>query len=69
MQRRNEEKVHFENIEKGGEDGIGTFHDVIFMSFTLAEVWGMQSNHDDEQKKLIRDLEKMLMKKINRSLN
>ena len=45
------------------------FHDIIFMSFTLAEVWGMQSNHDDEQKKLNRDLEKMLMKKINRSLN
>ena len=61
--------VYIENIEKGGEDDIHTFHDVIFMSFTLAEVWSMKNNHDEEQKKLIRDLEKMLTKKLSRSLN
>ena len=43
---------YIKNIEKGD--------DVIFMLFTLAEVWGLQSNHDDEYQKLICDAEKML---------
>ena len=60
---------YIENIEKGVEDDIGIFHDVIFMLFTLAEVWGLQSNHNDKGQKLICDIEKMLTKKLSRSLN
>ena len=55
---------YIKNIEKGVKDDIGIFLDIVFMLFILAEVWGLQSNHDDKCKKLIHDIEKMLTKKL-----